>query len=499
MFAEVHNLVAFLSKPTKSKGFKQIIDFLNANPIQYKLTVNPIIYTSCIKQFWATVKAKIVIAEVQLQALVDGKKVIITESTVRRDLQLEDIEGVDCLPNAAIFEQLTLMGTVASVIICLAINQKFNFSKYIFESMVKNLDNVNKFLMYLRVGKGFSGRETPLFSTMIVQAQEEMDKGSENPTDPHHTPTIIQPSTSQPQKKQKPRKTKRKDTKLPQTSSLTMNIADKVVNEEMNDSLERAATTASSLEAEQDSEVNTPRIDEDSLKLKELMELCTNLQNRILNLENTKTTQALEIDSLKKARVDCSNEASLGEDASKHRRIINDINADEEITLVNETIENQGRFNDQEDTKMLFDVADDLKALIEIKSAKPNADKLVIQEPEQGITTTTLTTTTIAATTITAANTRPKDKGLVIHEQEQAPTLTVSSQQPSQVKVQDKGKGKMVELEPVKKLSKKDQLMLDEELAFKLQAEDKEEEEEERLTREKAQQIKEINIAWDDI
>ncbi|GJX30693.1 putative ribonuclease H-like domain-containing protein [Tanacetum coccineum] len=173
--------------------------------------------------------------------LVDGKKIIVTESIVRRDLQLEDVEGINYLPNATIFEQLTLMGyekfsqkltfykaffslqwkflihtilqclsaksaawnkfsgTMASAIICLATNQKFNFSKYIFESMVKNLENVSgKFLMYLRfvqvflekqlegmsnhkriyvtpshtkkifgnirrVGKGFSGRETPLF------------------------------------------------------------------------------------------------------------------------------------------------------------------------------------------------------------------------------------------------------------------------------------------------------------------------------------------------
>ncbi|GJY59012.1 hypothetical protein Tco_0458904 [Tanacetum coccineum] len=43
-------------------------------------------------------------------------------------------------------------------------------------------------------------------------------------------------------------------------------------------------------------------------------------------------------------------------------------------------------------------------------------------------------------------------------------------------------------------MSKKDLLRLDEELAFKLQAE----EEEERLAREKAQQIEEANIAWDD-
>ncbi|GKA89546.1 hypothetical protein Tco_0811358 [Tanacetum coccineum] len=54
--------------------------------------------------------AKSVNGEVQLQALVDGKKMIITKSIVRRDLQLEDAEGTDCLPNATIFEQLTLIG-----------------------------------------------------------------------------------------------------------------------------------------------------------------------------------------------------------------------------------------------------------------------------------------------------------------------------------------------------------------------------------------------------
>ncbi|GJQ99342.1 hypothetical protein Tco_0522327 [Tanacetum coccineum] len=68
-------------------------------------------YISCIEQFWSTVKAKTINGEVQLHALVDGKKITITESTVRRDLQLEDAEGVDCLPNSTIFEQLTLMGS----------------------------------------------------------------------------------------------------------------------------------------------------------------------------------------------------------------------------------------------------------------------------------------------------------------------------------------------------------------------------------------------------
>ncbi|GKA64976.1 hypothetical protein Tco_0764683 [Tanacetum coccineum] len=321
----------------------------------------------------------------------------------------ENAEGVDFLPNATIFEQLALMGyeqvsqkltfykeffsqqwkflihtilqclsakttawnefssTMASAIICLATNQKFNFSKYIFESMVKNLDNLSGiFFMYprfvqvfldkqlegmsnhnriyvtpshtkkifgnmRRVGKGFSGRETPLFQTMVVQEQAEMGEGSANPTDPHHTPTIIQPSP-QPQKKQKPRKPKRKDTQIPQSSGPTKHVADEAVYKELDDSLVRAATTASSLEAEQDSgggprrqetmgdtiaqtgfenisklsndpllaRGNTFRSGEDSLKLNELMELCTNLQTRVLDLEKTKTTQANEIDSLKR-------------------------------------------------------------------------------------------------------------------------------------------------------------------------------------------------------
>ncbi|GJY43168.1 hypothetical protein Tco_0431381 [Tanacetum coccineum] len=172
-------------------------------------------------------------------------------------------------------------------------------------------------------------------------------------TDPQHTPTIIQPSTSQPQLKQRSRRPKRKDTKVPQPSGPTNNVVDEAVNEEMDDSLVRAATTASSLEAEQDSGnidktrskatlnepsslgtssgsgprrqdtmgdtiartrfenmsktsndsllagVNTPRSDEDRLKLNELMEFCTKLQQIVLDLENTKIAQAQEITSLK--------------------------------------------------------------------------------------------------------------------------------------------------------------------------------------------------------
>ncbi|GKD67438.1 hypothetical protein Tco_1309546 [Tanacetum coccineum] len=84
-FASSHNMVAFLDKHTKSDGFEKIVDFLNAHPIKYALTVNPIIYTSSIEQFWITAKVKTVNGEVQIQALMDKKKVIITEISIRCD------------------------------------------------------------------------------------------------------------------------------------------------------------------------------------------------------------------------------------------------------------------------------------------------------------------------------------------------------------------------------------------------------------------------------
>ncbi|GKB48780.1 hypothetical protein Tco_0899533 [Tanacetum coccineum] len=124
-FAETHNLVALLEKPEESDGFEGIIDFLNASSIIYALMVNPTIYTSCIKQFWAIAKAKTVNGEVQIQALVDRKKVIITKTSVRRALQLKDADGTECLPNATIFEQLTLMGYEN-------LTQKFTFYKAFF-------------------------------------------------------------------------------------------------------------------------------------------------------------------------------------------------------------------------------------------------------------------------------------------------------------------------------------------------------------------------------
>ncbi|GJW54214.1 ribonuclease H-like domain-containing protein [Tanacetum coccineum] len=71
-------------------SIKKIIDFLKASSVHYALTVNPTIYTSCIEQFWATAKVKTVNDVRQIQALIDKKKLIITESSIRSDFHLED-------------------------------------------------------------------------------------------------------------------------------------------------------------------------------------------------------------------------------------------------------------------------------------------------------------------------------------------------------------------------------------------------------------------------
>ncbi|GKE49854.1 hypothetical protein Tco_1481112 [Tanacetum coccineum] len=161
------------------------------------------------------------------------------------------------------------------------------------------------------------------------------------------------------------------------------------------------------------------------------------------------------------------------DDASKQGRI-DDIDANKNIYLVNvQRDEDMFGVNDLEGDEIV------VKSEVSDKDMNLSVDEVTLAQ---------------ALAFLKTVSSTPGAKGIVFHEQEQAPTLIVSSQQPTQFK--DKGKGKMVEEEPVKKMSKKEILKLDEELAFKLQAE---EDEEERLTREKAQKVKEANIAWDDI
>ncbi|GJW63681.1 putative ribonuclease H-like domain-containing protein [Tanacetum coccineum] len=323
-----------------------------------------------------------------LQALVDGKKIVVSEASVRRDLQLEDAEEGMATHNRI----------------------------YIAPSHTKKI-----FANMRRKRKDFSGRETPLFLTMVVQAQEEMGEGSTMPTDPHHTAIITQPSLSQPQRKQKSRRPKEKDTQAPQSSvpSDPINIANEAVTEEP------------------------------SMQLKELMDFCTKLQQRVLDLENTKTTQAQDITSLKKrvkksARVVSSDETSLGdqEDASKHGRKIDDIYADAEITL--DMAEKEVSTVDPVTTAGEVVTT----ANVEVSTASPTAATITNVE------------LTLAQTLAELKSARPKTKGVVMQEPSES-TLIIYLQLPSQVKGQgskDKvssktasSRGKALEQESFKK------------------------------------------------
>ncbi|GKC92216.1 hypothetical protein Tco_1157658, partial [Tanacetum coccineum] len=250
------------------------------------------------------------------------------------------------------------------------------------------------------------------------------------------------------------------------------------------------------------SRVNTLGSGEDRLKLKELIDLYTKLSDKVLDLETIKTAQAKEISFVS------SEDEGLGdqEDASKQGRKIDDIDKDAEVTFVNET---QRRYDDtqmfdadvfngeevfvvEQSEKVTEEVVSTTEvsaaatitteeitlaqALTELRSAKP---KVVVQEPVHS-------TTTIAPSII------PKAKSITFRDPGESTTRITLTPIPSNIK--DKGKAKMIE--PEKPLKKKEQIRLDEELAFKLQAK---EEEQARLARKKAKKVEEANISWDNV
>nr|GEZ96538.1 hypothetical protein [Tanacetum cinerariifolium] len=59
----------------------------------------------CIKQFWNTAAVKRSGDVTRLQALVDKKKIVISEDVIHEILQLNDAEGMLCLPNEEIFAE----------------------------------------------------------------------------------------------------------------------------------------------------------------------------------------------------------------------------------------------------------------------------------------------------------------------------------------------------------------------------------------------------------
>nr|GEU49907.1 hypothetical protein [Tanacetum cinerariifolium] len=460
-FADVHNLVTFLSKPTESEGFEQIVDFLNANPIKYALTVNPIVYTSYIEQFWATLKMKTVNGEVQLQAIVDEKRLTLIgyekisekltfyKAFFSRQWKFFIHTILQCL-SARTTAWNEFSSTMASAIICLATNQKFNFSKYIFESMSMFLDEtVNKEM----------DDSLERAATTATSLDAEQDRGNIFKTRSKVKPN--EPGCQGTSSVGGPRSQETIGDNVAQTRS-------ERVSKISNDPLLIG--------------VNTPRSDHSALEIE-------NLKRRVKKLERRKRSRTHGLKRLYKvglsARVESFKDEGLGEeDASKHGRIA-DIDTNKDIYLVNVHTDEEMYDPDQDLGGEEVFVAQKYKNVVE-----KEVDAAQIQ------VTTAATTTTISIDEVTLdqalaelKHTKPKAraKGIVFYEPEESTTTTTTAI--PKPKSQDKGKAKMIE--EFVKLKKKDRIHLDEEVALKLQAEF---EKEQRLTNEKAQLEEEANI-----
>ncbi|GKE04507.1 hypothetical protein Tco_1396525, partial [Tanacetum coccineum] len=270
---------------------------------------------------------------------------------------------------------------------------------------------------------------------------------------------------------QQPRKPKRKDTHVPQPSNPIENVVDEAVHKELGDSLVRDATTASSLEAEQDSG-GGPRCQEtieDTIARTRFDSVSKHSNDSLLARGNTlqsdedrlKLDELMALFSLTVRVESYDNEESLGEDASKQGRI-DAIDADEEITLVSVVDHDVNVSADEE----VFVGEQEVVRVI-------NTAKLIIDATQDSAAKT------VSTATITTAILKTVDDI----------TLAQALEEMKTTKPKKKG--------PMKK---KDLIRLDEETALNLQAEF---DEKERLAREKADKEEEANIVlietWDDI
>ncbi|GKA46201.1 hypothetical protein Tco_0739084 [Tanacetum coccineum] len=501
-------MVAFLEKSTGSAGFHQVIDFLNRSHICYALTKKPDVYVSFIKQFWRSAEATTnENGEVQITATIDGHSMSITEASLRRHLKLDDQDGITSIPNSEIFEQLALMGyhtdsdkltfqkgafspqwrflihnilhclspkktaweqfssNIATAVICLATNRKYNFSRMIFEHMVSNISSPHKFLMYPRFiqicldmqrkqlqphsrtyhvpslsnkvfnnmkrpTKGYSGQEVALFPTML------------DVTEPSTSPSRI---TSSPSPSPEP-----SPSHSPEPS--TQHSPDNTTAAASQPSPTQPSPTQPSPGAEHhfptphDSPlhaVHSHGSDEGSLKLNELMNLVTKLSDRIGVLEDdlrkTKKTYSSAFTKLilrvkklesqiktgktrRKARIVHSDDEDIEDDSSKQGRKLSDAEVQEKASTETEPF-----IQEVTPTEVIQDQGSSEKGSAEVSTAgakKGTASEVpVVSTAEEDISTA-------------------------------GRTVTYSRRSEEQRKRKDKGKAIMTESEPKKKSKK---------------------------------------------
>ncbi|GJW14152.1 hypothetical protein Tco_0018285 [Tanacetum coccineum] len=224
-----HNMVAYLEKTDGNAEFHEIINFLARSSIHNALTVSPVVSTTFVEQFWMSAKSKIINNVRYITAKVAGKPVSISEASIRSDLLFDDVDGIDSLPNQAIFDVIQLMGYEEDLTV-LTFNKAL-FSpqwRFLFHTMnhcisskstswdqIPNniataLMNVpvpldhfpvnaltSKILSFMiKKGKHFSGKVTSLFASMLVQLTEDEGATLERPSEPQPTPSPPHPKSS---------------------------------------------------------------------------------------------------------------------------------------------------------------------------------------------------------------------------------------------------------------------------------------------------------------
>ncbi|GKA23948.1 hypothetical protein Tco_0709981, partial [Tanacetum coccineum] len=105
-----HNMIACVEKTAHNADFYQIIDYLTGCSINYSLLVDPDLIGPWLQQFWATASLRVINEVPHIRATVAGKKVLISEETIRADLLFDDADGVDCFPKQVIWDSLRDIG-----------------------------------------------------------------------------------------------------------------------------------------------------------------------------------------------------------------------------------------------------------------------------------------------------------------------------------------------------------------------------------------------------
>ncbi|GJU23561.1 hypothetical protein Tco_1156903 [Tanacetum coccineum] len=424
-------------------------------------------------------------AEVEKIASIDRQVKTITEASLRRHLKLEDSNGITSLPNTDIFEQLALMGyvsdsdrltfqkghfspqwrffihtilhclspkttyweqfssNIATAIICLATNRTFNFSKMIFDAMVKNLDSTHKFLMYprflhiclnkqksllqphtiiylahtltkklfsnmKRASRGYCGVDFPLFPTMITTLESSPSRITSSPSlSPQSSP--LRDITIQ-------------DAEIPQSQFPTQTqVADEAAFTSVDVDARGAATTDIGVELTDRVEV----LDNDLQQTKKVYSSSLiKLIMRVKKLEHRVKTRQPR----RRARVIISDTEEDLEDPSKQGRRIAEIDQNPSISLV----QDEGTSWIQEDAKIQGKTSADTEILLDQEEPTELVEDLGSGEKgEKEISTANISVSTASATpevSTAAANLvyirrsaeKRKDKGKAIMKEDES-------------------------------------------------------------------------------